>query len=221
MRGSESATIPTATDTRDLPRHLLARVNLLGPPGHDSVVDAVTHAETGGIARSSSEGRGRLEDAEDRRARVDAVYRQSGAGLWRTLYIYSGGRPAIVEDAIAEAFALALGFPGEIVNLQGWIYRVAFRLVTKELRRDFVTLPEEEFAQPQPDPDALHDLVGALHHLSPNQRAAIVLHYSCDLPVREVARVLGMTAATVRVHLHRGRLQLRAHLIPEPKEESS
>lgn len=207
--------------TREISRDIFwPGVNLLGPPGHDSVVDAVTHAEAGDISRGRSEGRGRLEDVEDRRARFDAVYRQSGAGLWRALYVYSGGRHAIVEDAIAEAFALALGFTGEIVNLQAWIYRVAFRLVARELRRDLVALPEEELAQPQRDPDALHDLLGALHRLSPNQRAAIVLHYSCDLPVREVARVLGMTAATVRVHLHRARLQLRAHLIPEPKEGS-
>ena len=52
-------------------------------------------------------------------------------------------------------------------------------------------------------------LMGALRRLSPNQRAAVVLHYDEGLKTREIAGVLGMSSATVKVHLHRGRKRLR------------
>jgi RNA polymerase sigma factor (sigma-70 family) len=49
----------------------------------------------------------------------------------------------------------------------------------------------------------------ALRLLSPNQRAALILHSAEDLAVADVARLMGISAATVRVHLHRGRRRLR------------
>jgi len=56
------------------------------------------------------------------------------------------------------------------------------------------------------------DLVRALRTLSPNQRAAAVLCLYADLPAREVARILGCSQATVRVHLSQARRRLRAQL---------
>ncbi len=61
------------------------------------------------------------------------------------------------------------------------------------------------------------ELVALLRQLPRNQRAAIVLHYYVDRPVREVAAVLGVTPATARVHLHRGRRRLR-RLLEEADE---
>jgi RNA polymerase sigma factor (sigma-70 family) len=62
-------------------------------------------------------------------------------------------------------------------------------------------------------------LVAALARLSPNQRAALVLHYYAGYPTKEIARILGSSAATVRVHLSRGRKRLR--LILEETDDSS
>jgi len=52
----------------------------------------------------------------------------------------------------------------------------------------------------------------ALRELSPNQWAAIVLHYHAEQPVREVSRLMGSSVAAVKVHLYRGRRRLRALL---------
>jgi RNA polymerase sigma-70 factor (ECF subfamily) len=41
------------------------------------------------------------------------------------------------------------------------------------------------------------------------QRSAVVLHYLVDLPVEEVARRMGVSASTVKVHLFRARKHLR------------
>jgi len=67
------------------------------------------------------------------------------------------------------------------------------------------------------NPDGLVDLLGALRRLSPAQRASVYLHYQADLPVREVARLTGMSSAAVKVHLSRGRRRLAA-LLGEEEE---
>ena len=45
-----------------------------------------------------------------------------------------------------------------------------------------------------------------------NQRAAVILHDEEGYSAREVAQLLGISSATVRVHLHRGRKRLRESL---------
>ena len=56
------------------------------------------------------------------------------------------------------------------------------------------------------------DLVRALRRLSPNQRAAVVLHHAAGYPVADVAGIIGSTTGAVKVHLLRGRRRLRALL---------
>lgn len=59
------------------------------------------------------------------------------------------------------------------------------------------------------------DLLAALGSLSRQQRACVVLHHLHDLPTDEVADLLGIAPATVRVHLNRARAQLATALREE------
>ncbi|MEO8700516.1 MAG: sigma-70 family RNA polymerase sigma factor [Kofleriaceae bacterium] len=59
------------------------------------------------------------------------------------------------------------------------------------------------------DRQELGALLGRLHDLSPQQRTALVLRYGHDLPVAEVAVLLGVELATVKTHLVRGLARLR------------
>lgn len=59
------------------------------------------------------------------------------------------------------------------------------------------------------DQEELGALLGRLHDLSPQQRTALVLRYGHDLPVAEVAALLGVELATVKTHLVRGLARLR------------
>lgn len=52
----------------------------------------------------------------------------------------------------------------------------------------------------------------ALRSLPDRQRACLALHYLEDLPVAEIAAVVGCSSPTVKVHLHRGRAALAARL---------
>ncbi len=57
--------------------------------------------------------------------------------------------------------------------------------------------------------EELGALMGRLTDLSPQQRTALVLRYGHDLPVAEVAILLGVELATVKTHLVRGLARLR------------
>jgi RNA polymerase sigma factor (sigma-70 family) len=55
-------------------------------------------------------------------------------------------------------------------------------------------------------------LWAAVDRLSPQQRAAVLLHVQEELPTNEIATVLDCSEATVRVHLHRAIGALRKTL---------
>lgn len=144
------------------------------------------------------------------------VFREEGPGVWRTMLAFTGGRRDIADEVVAEAFARAVQHSGSIHDPAPWIYRVAFRLAREELERDGQRSPP--FPEEIGDLPDVSGLMGALRQLSPQQRAAIVLHYEADLPVAEIADRMGIAAATVRVHLFRGRARLRELLGREVDE---
>jgi RNA polymerase sigma-70 factor, ECF subfamily len=148
----------------------------------------------------------------------DALFREAGSGVFRTLYAYTGGRRDIAEEAMAEAFARALARSGAIRDPIAWIYRTAFRLANEELRAERRRGPAP--ADEGSAPPELSGLIDALRRLSPNQRAAIVLRHVLDLDVAEVAHRMGTATPTVRVHIHRGRKKLRELLGAEEVDDA-
>jgi RNA polymerase sigma factor (sigma-70 family) len=138
---------------------------------------------------------------------VERVWREHGPRLWRSLVGF-GGDPDLASDAMAEAFAQALGRGDAVRDQAAWIWRAAFRIAAGELQ-DRRRRPAPTAVPVYEMPEPVADLVRALATLSPNQRACAVLHLYADLPTREVARTLGMSQATVRVHLSQARRRLR------------
>ena len=148
----------------------------------------------------------------------DALFREAGSGVFRTLYAYTGGRRDIAEEAMAEAFARALARSSSIRDPVAWIYRTAFRLANDELLDERRRRPAPTDVE-APPPDLI-GLIEALRMLSPNQRAAIVMRHVLDLDVAEIARRMGTASPTVRVHLHRGRKRLRELLGAEEVDDA-
>lgn len=146
----------------------------------------------------------------------DAIWRETGPTLWRALFAYAGGRRDVADDAIAEAFARAIERGSSVRDPVPYLYRVAFRVASADLKARGTQENQVERTI-EANPDGLVDLLGALRRLSPAQRASVYLHYQADLPVREVARLTGMSSAAVKVHLSRGRRRLAA-LLGEEEE---
>jgi RNA polymerase sigma factor (sigma-70 family) len=169
-----------------------------------------TVREVGGVAGR----RERVEPEGD----LAGLYRQAAPQLWRAIYGFSGGRRHLAEDAVAEAFARAIEHAEDIRAPLPWIYRTAFRIATRELRRERRQPPPAPDPVPGLDPADVQDVLTALGRISPNQRAAVRLHDEEGFTGPEVAELLGMSAATVRVHLFRGRRRLR-HLLSDEENE--
>jgi RNA polymerase sigma-70 factor (ECF subfamily) len=64
------------------------------------------------------------------------------------------------------------------------------------------------------------DLWRAIKELPKRQAQAVVLHYLIDLPVAQVAEVMGCREGTAKAHLDRGRRRLARLLEPsEARQE--
>jgi RNA polymerase sigma-70 factor, ECF subfamily len=180
------------------------------PPGLTGEVLLTFHAPGASIGVWDVRGERPDQTRAGAASDYEQLFRDAAPGLWRTIYAFAAGRRAVADDAVAEAFVRALERAGRIRDPVPWLYRTAFRLAAEDLRRE----RREPELEPEPDHAAalaagLAALVPALRQLSPAQRAAIVLHYEADLPVREVARRMGTSAGAVKVHLLRGRRRLR------------
>jgi RNA polymerase sigma-70 factor (ECF subfamily) len=144
---------------------------------------------------------------------VEAVYRSHGGVVWRAVLMMAAGDRGVADEATAEAFARLLAYRDGVRDPVAWVFRTAFGVAAKELGRAsriaHGILPDEAVGDEAELPS---ELTEALRELSPEQRAAVFLHYIADLSVREIARLSGSTAATVRVRLHRARRSLKVSM---------
>lgn len=138
-----------------------------------------------------------------------------------------------MQEAFATALEREAEFRGE-ASFGTWVHRIVYTKAIDLLRRRGreQPWPEEEPAElaaedlalghapswARPPDEVLlgsetrEALERALEELTPVQRAVFELREVEARPTEEVAEILGMPPGTVRVHLHRARLRLRARL---------
>ena len=123
------------------------------------------------------------------------------------------------EEVVQEAFARASTRWSRLRDYdvpEAWVRRVAMNLAAdrgRRLQRQARALLRAgpPPAVPAASAEALA-LAEALRTLPMHQRQAIVLHHLVDLPVEEVAAILGTRTGTVKSWLARGRRSLAARL---------
>lgn len=136
------------------------------------------------------------------------LYEENRDRLWRGVYAVCGD-PDIASDAVAEAFAQALRRGDAIRDPLAWVWRAALRIAAGELKDRSRRMRAEVAEEADEMPVGGRELINELGRLSPKQRAAIVLKYYEGYSNREIAEIIGSTAAAVRVHLAVGRRRLR------------
>jgi RNA polymerase sigma-70 factor (ECF subfamily) len=131
------------------------------------------------------------------------------------------GRRTLAEDMAQEAFIVThqrWGVVGGYEKPAAYVRRVAANLAVSQRRRlaaegrakgrlsvrARINYPDIEV----PDPGFWR----AVRSLPPRQAQVLALHYLEDKPAEEIGTVLGCSASTVRVHLHRGRQALEQRL---------
>jgi RNA polymerase sigma-70 factor (ECF subfamily) len=159
---------------------------------------------------------------------VDPLRRPLYAHCYRMLGCAHDAEDA-TQDALLRAWRSLPTFTGP-APFRSWLYRIATNVCLTALeKRPRRALPVdfEPSADPrdQPPGELQHDsnpieadheqqetaalaLTVALHHLSTNQRAALILRDVLGLPAREAASTLGTTAASVNSALQRARARV-------------
>lgn len=139
---------------------------------------------------------------------IEALYRADADRLWRAIYAFAGDAD-IANDAVAEAYAQVLHRGDAVRDPAAWVWRAAFRISRGELKARGRTTDPPSDPSSQFDAYADHDLLTAVRRLPEGQRAAVILFYYADLPIRQIADRLGTNGLAVRANLSRGRRRLR------------
>ena len=120
----------------------------------------------------------------------------------------------IAEDAVQEAALKAWRHLGRLrpdAPLRPWFLTVVAN-ECRSMRRErwwrVLRLPFV-IAQRPPELDERIDLAAALDRLPARHLLALSLYYHLDLPIAEVARVLGCSEGAARVRIHRALAALR------------
>jgi RNA polymerase sigma-70 factor (ECF subfamily) len=148
-------------------------------------------------------------DEQEFRAAYEHLYPLA----FRVAYRFAGDRQE-AEDAAQEALARAFqrwtrlrGQPW----IAGWVLTTTLNLLR---RRRPVDLPNPEREIPPVDIESSLDLWAAVRRLPKRQAQAIALHYLADLPIADVATVMGCREGTAKAHLDRARKRLAASIEP-------
>ncbi len=160
----------------------------------------------------------------DRRARFEEIY-DAFSGL---ILAYASRRTADAQDAadiVAETFTIAWRRLDDVPagdRARPWLYGVARRVLAnhhrgnarRERLRDRLAVDADEMHDPTAEiggPD-LDRIVSALSALSDSDRELLTLVAWDELDRDEIAVVLGCSAATVRLRLHRARKRFAGQL---------
>jgi RNA polymerase sigma-70 factor (ECF subfamily) len=144
------------------------------------------------------------------RTEVEAVFRSHGGTVWRAVLAMSAGSSEVADEATCEAFARLYAYRDGVRDPVAWVFRTAFRLASRELKRQRQHVDHEAPESIGGEVSVLPFAVArGLRRLSPEQRSAVFLHYFADMPIAEVAHLCGVPTATVKVRLHRARRALR------------
>lgn len=150
----------------------------------------------------------------------ELLYQSDYPAVVGLVYGLTGSR-WVAEDLAQEAFLRAhrdWGVVADMTSPGGWVRSVAVNLARSRWRR----LQAEATARlragshemtPDAAPDAASDeFWREVRRLPIRQAQAVALHYVEDMPVSEIAGVLGVAEGTVKALLHQGRERLRRQL---------
>lgn len=178
--------------------------------------------------------RERTVPVEERRALFESLMQRSYRQAFSLAYRLTNNS-AEAEDLVQETFVRAFRFfhrYDESLPFTNWLYRIMSnahidmvrrrgRLKTTSLEQpsaNGLATVEVPDADSSPDRDFLDNAMGehvqnALSTMTPEFRTAVVLADVEGMAYEEIAEVMNTSVGTVRSRIHRGRKQLRKHLV--------
>ncbi len=128
----------------------------------------------------------------------------------------------LAKDIVADAFVKAyITLPREIPSFQYWLLRVCKNLWIDHQRKQPLLLTEDHLLRiaDHQTPESLYlkgeryrCLWQGIRSLAPLDREIVTLHYFSELPLQEVARLVGKSYPAVRQRLTRLRKVLKQRM---------
>lgn len=154
-----------------------------------------------------------MEKTLDNRERFTALVRQHGRSMFCAARAILDS-DADAEDAVGEAVLLAWRSFGSLRReeaARSWMLRITVNCAYGQRRRQgrvvyMDKLPEEDGMARTREESTVWEAVCSLNG---DQRLVVTLYYYEDMPVAEIAQVLGVPQGTVKSRLSRGRERLR------------
>ncbi len=130
---------------------------------------------------------------------------------------------AAAEDVVQDAFVrLARTDLTKVDSPDAYLRTTVVNLTRTRQRRNSLARRHRIVSlNPVPGPESLlsdEELVAAVTALPRRQRECVVLRYTEDLPVADIAAALSISAGSVKTHLHRGLTALEHALGPQSEE---
>lgn len=126
---------------------------------------------------------------------------------------YLTGNPDLADELTAETFLRAWTSLGtiQVTTAKSYLIAIARNLVVDHYRRKPAAALDFDLAAPDEAPDSrrlLDQTMVAIQRLPEHYREPLVMHAISELPYEEIARSLNLPVTTVRMRIHRARLQL-------------
>lgn len=117
----------------------------------------------------------------------------------------------VVQDAFATALISRQSFRHQ-GSLEGWVWRIAFRLALRERRNGFRRSSPADVEPMVANPERDTELTAALLRLPARKRMIVFLHYFADLAYSDIAEICEISEGTVAATLAQARSALRTDL---------
>lgn len=144
------------------------------------------------------------------------LYRTDYARMVRVAHMLTGSNET-AEDVVQDAFVGLYSRFDSINDPAGYLYRsVVNGCRARQRHKRVVERFRHLMAQTDVGSAELDETWTALKRLPSRRRAVIVLRYYADLPLKDIAEILGCKTGTVKSMLHRALTQLR-EVIPSER----
>ena len=161
---------------------------------------------------------------------LERLMNEYGDTILRMCYMYLKDYH-LAEDAVQETFLKAMKAYGSFEHKSGertWLIRIAINCCKNMMRTRWFGIsknnlpePPEQIGADPADSIPEKDFVStAVMKLNVNDRQVLVLHYYQELPVKEIAKILGKTENATAQRLNRARNRLKKILKEDGYEEN-
>lgn len=141
------------------------------------------------------------------------VYRSERNRLRRVAYLMTG-QSAVAEELVHDAFVQLHQRWTAVDVPAAYLRTTVVRLCLTWRDRTAMGQARETRSADRVEPPEIDETWDLLATLPRDQRVALVLRYYEDLPVVDIARVMGCRPATARTRIHRALARLRKEMTP-------